>query len=88
MAELGDDDLTDERRQTLNARLDDYLSNATTLREEISDAVAPLEILGPSHVLDAFNKMTETFALDDDETTTSANEAFILAVRTTLSVKG
>lgn len=77
-----------EERALAQARLGEHIEAAVKLRSDVSDAAAPLELLGPSSVVEAYNAMTDTFGSDDEDAATATNAAFVVAMRKTLSIKG
>ena len=88
LATVNSTDASAEERALAHSRLGKHIDAAERLRAEVSDAAAPLELLGPSSVVDAFNAMTDAFGSDDEETSTTTSEAFIATMRKTLSIPG
>lgn len=63
------------------------LEQVRSIRDELSDVAATLEIIGPNNVLEALNTYTDTFAGDDVEATELAKDSFVLAARKALRIK-
>lgn len=87
LSSLKAEEATEEERRLAHSRLGEHIKAAGVLRAEVSDAAAPLELLGPTSVVDAFNAMTDAFGSDDESASVETNEAFIRAMRKTLRIK-
>lgn len=57
------------------------------LEAELMDVAATLEILGPNHVIEALNALSDTHTKGDAQATEDAKDAFVVAVRKALHIK-
>jgi len=79
-------DASEAERAVALGKLGDHIEVAESLRADVSDAAAPLELLGPASVVDAFNAMTDAYGSDDEEASETASTAFIATMRKTLRI--
>lgn len=75
------------KRQRALADLEVNIKDADSLTADVIDASAPLELLGPPSIVDAFNALTDAYASDEEDASTLASEAFIAAMRKTLKIE-
>lgn len=87
MASLEVEGVSAEERRLALARLEEHIEAVDILHAEVVDASAPLELLGPPSVVDAFDAMTDAVGSGDQSASTETTTAFILAMRKTLSIK-
>lgn len=56
------------------------------IEAELMDVAATLEVLGPNHVIEALNALSDTYTKGDPEATENAKDAFVIAVRKALKI--
>ena len=71
----------------LAEQLDRNLERASPLEMELTDVAAALEVLGPNHVIEALNALTDTYTKGDAQATDDAKDAFVIAVRKALRIR-
>lgn len=56
------------------------------IEAELMDVAAALEVLGPNHVIEALNALSDTYTKGDAQATEDAKDEFVLAVRKALKI--
>jgi hypothetical protein len=71
----------------LVAQIENNLELVRPIEAELTEVAATLEVLGPNHVIEALNALSDTYTKGDPDATERAKDDFVIAVRRALAIK-